>query len=1177
MKEHGLAVLTATSFAKSGSASPAGQQGSDAAGLSRVGSPDKHGGKKKVAEAKTGVEERINMAALQEVLQKFQAADEDGSGGIEIDEFTESFGDLLGDNLGMMELKQLFMKIDADSNGSIDWDEFSNYLFLDNQAEKASDDEVAWKFTLRPRVGAESYHAAPAPVKGQDSSVLNKEVHISSMKYVDAQDKYVGAGYDGIARLYHTHDLTPWRYVQVNSEPTFLTDIEYVSSLRKLCVSGLDSSISFFDLGRTGYFENVGSYHITCDKMGAPTCMHSYERDEEARLIYGDSKGALRAVPALQPHSLMNVRFDDGRYLPKIHGEHKDWVTKVSYVQDLNAYATSSLDGTIKLCDEVSHRVKHTNKLHSKGIYSFVWCSAYSMFASSGLERDIQLWHGSTGRRVNVLSGHTASVLSVSLDVDLNRLISVSTDKTVKVWDLRSSKCLETISALHDDDTVANRRATLGMVYYHQKNRRLMLGTNSITRLDYHCESRLMKGHSAPLCGALYNDEFGVVVSADDSSTVITWRLQDGQRESKFQHAHVNSRTKADVKISSLSFDSSGRRLLTGASDGTLKMWNFNNGALLKNYLEEADSNDWKEISCVAYVAGSGAQKAGLIVASGWGHDVNVWEDDPDKKSEVRTFRGHKEDIMSQAIYAPSRMLATGDYGGRIRLWNLNSGLSRMEIRQKSPTGSLENGAEGLVFLPKVKHQDMPTLVSISTDSYLRLFSIGKFPGSQLFERWMGSKLQHNLTTLSTDDKNDYIALGCTMGSIRVVDISLLKQFFAKMEESASHHHGHGHGHGHHHHQHHHHQQHENHSHHGHHHSLRHGQAPPASVKPSSGGGPRIRLEDAFVTLCHFIAHEQSISSIQFISDKRMFLSSSVDHNISLWTVNGACVGIFGVDNWDLSDRTSWVDPDGEKTQHLKADSPPVQHRTSGATSGPSANNGAPAMFRRSSINRIGVFFDSPIPQVPSPMNRSSASSSPLVPKLNLLPPGTASYTSTMKDVSNNLVASGPRGPPPPGPPPSTAPPILSDFRVSRRGRVILPGSSGAVTSRTPRSRQKGMQKFPPLGPRPVKGETEAEMRRILGLPSVDAPSLTMNGYFRSRDALKERRFAEMRRPQTVHSKVNLHSVERVASTPLEVMKTLVKRDAVVRRAAERREADAAMRSNLGGPAQGIGSITARF
>ncbi|GHP01298.1 hypothetical protein PPROV_000005400 [Pycnococcus provasolii] len=162
-----------------------------------------------------------------------------------------------------------------------------------------------------------------------------------------------------------------------------------------------------------------------------------------------------------------------------------------------------------------------------------------------------------------------------------------------------------------------------------------------------------------------------------------------------------------------------------------------------------------------------------------------------------------------------------------------------------------------------------------------------------------------------------------------------------------------------------------------------------------------------------------------------------VDHNISLWTVNGACVGIFGVDNWDLSDRTSWVDPDGEKTQHLKADSPPVQHRTSGATSGPSANNGAPAMFRRSSINRIGVFFDSPIPQVPSPMNRSSASSSPLVPKLNLLPPGTASYTSTLKDVSNNLVASGPRGPPPPGPPPPTAPPILSDFRVSRRGRVI--------------------------------------------------------------------------------------------------------------------------------------------
>lgn len=42
---------------------------------------------------------------------------------------------------------------------------------------------------------------------------------------------------------------------------------------------------------------------------------------------------------------------------------------------------------------ECRERITHTCTHHTKGVHSFVWCHAYSCFASCGLERDVTVWH----------------------------------------------------------------------------------------------------------------------------------------------------------------------------------------------------------------------------------------------------------------------------------------------------------------------------------------------------------------------------------------------------------------------------------------------------------------------------------------------------------------------------------------------------------------------------------------------------------------------------------------------------------------------------------------------------------------------------------------------------------------------------------------------------------------
>lgn len=61
--------------------------------------------------------------------ETLQAADVDGSGELDIDEFSQQMGPLLGANLTQQQIAQLFMKIDADAGGTVDWDEFTNYMF----------------------------------------------------------------------------------------------------------------------------------------------------------------------------------------------------------------------------------------------------------------------------------------------------------------------------------------------------------------------------------------------------------------------------------------------------------------------------------------------------------------------------------------------------------------------------------------------------------------------------------------------------------------------------------------------------------------------------------------------------------------------------------------------------------------------------------------------------------------------------------------------------------------------------------------------------------------------------------------------------------------------------------------------------------------------------------------
>ena len=66
------------------------------------------------------------------------------------------------------------------------------------------------------------------------------------------------------------------------------------------------------------------------------------------------------------------------------------------------------------------------------------------------------------------------------------------------------------------------------------------------------------------------------VVSGCHAGVVSVWDIQTGEKVMQFQTI-----PERPAEITAMAFDEFKRRLITGSNNGTIRLWNFNNGALL--------------------------------------------------------------------------------------------------------------------------------------------------------------------------------------------------------------------------------------------------------------------------------------------------------------------------------------------------------------------------------------------------------------------------------------------------------------------------------------------------------------------------------------------------------------------------------------------------------------------
>ncbi|KAG6924278.1 WD repeat domain 49 [Chelydra serpentina] len=316
------------------------------------------------------------------------------------------------------------------------------------------------------------------------------------------------------------------------------------------------------------------------------------------------------------------------------------------------------------------------------------------------MDRIIRMWNPyMSGRPTGMLRSHTAPVCYLSISAEDAKMFSISTDNTIKIWDIVDQTCLFTACS-----KTSGIKGELTACHYTPGTRSLCVAADTLALLHLRLrpppEPHLIVSHKEPVLCCKYNKEFRLVVSCSEGSVVKVWDFETGKHLFEISGAH------GGAAITCLTFDVSGRRLITGGRDGCLKIWNYNNGHCL-NTLKREDK--CAEVCDCTYVE---VNKSRYIIAVGWDRRISMYFDAVDGLHHFQKPQpywqddiscGHKEDILCIA-QCPPTLLATSSYDGEIIVWNMISGHIYRKLHTPFPTHcagaeAVDTSITQLVFL----------------------------------------------------------------------------------------------------------------------------------------------------------------------------------------------------------------------------------------------------------------------------------------------------------------------------------------------------------------------------------------------------------------------------------------------------------------------------------------------
>ena len=253
-------------------------------------------------------------------------------------------------------------------------------------------------------------------------------------------------------------------------------------------------------------------------------------------------------------------------------------------------------------CGELTHIIDiDVDKVHN-----VAWNPQRTMLASGSYNKTVKIWDTQTWKCIQILSGHTDCVNSVMWNSQGTLLASGSGDDTIKIWNTKTWTCIQTL-----------------------------------------------EGHTDFVNSVAWNSQGTLLASGSGDDTIIIWESKSWKCVKTLEE-HTDS-------VSSVAWDTQGTLLASGSEDQTIKIW---------------DSKTWQCIQTLEehtiWVYSVAWNPQGTLLASG-SHDttIKIWDSKTWKC--VQTLEEHTLSVYSVAWNSQGTLLASGSDDQMIRVWDTKS------------------------------------------------------------------------------------------------------------------------------------------------------------------------------------------------------------------------------------------------------------------------------------------------------------------------------------------------------------------------------------------------------------------------------------------------------------------------------------------------------------------------
>uniref|UniRef100_A0A8C0INZ8 WD repeat domain 64 n=1 Tax=Chelonoidis abingdonii TaxID=106734 RepID=A0A8C0INZ8_CHEAB len=385
---------------------------------------------------------------------------------------------------------------------------------------------------------------------------------------------------------------------------------------------------------------------------------------------------------------------------------------KVKFISALNCFGSCSLDSVHSFVLDDLKRLEDSLPVREfsvpRGVNAFTYCGKANIIVTGGDDKVLRLWHPNINTKpVGKLLGHLFSVMEIVTNEKDQHIISLSTAKVFRVWDIQT---LSLLQVFHDSQGKAGEMQIYAMIF--DNNHGTLITGSSV--IDIYPLTRMIQDtkqvpqtHERNINVLAYNRAFHQVLTICAESIVKVWELESGHQIYQIEDAHG-----PNIELTCAAIDKNGFHLATGACDGTLKIWDFGSGQEIKVLPVANDSNDEQWLLQLVYLKASESRHVILalehsgkikivqvfdilhmmyfickmkcfdvlkvegysLIATGNAHGaIILWDFESQIKQQLY-WRAHSTKVVSLFYEEEKNLVVTASVDGSVRLWHAPNG-----------------------------------------------------------------------------------------------------------------------------------------------------------------------------------------------------------------------------------------------------------------------------------------------------------------------------------------------------------------------------------------------------------------------------------------------------------------------------------------------------------------------